>query len=311
MTQRASIHRPEGVQVTFRRMRFDFEEGFPRYWHGGSAFRSLFWTQLSTAFGPGERFFIDSARALRSHIDDPALNQEFAEFCRQEGHHTAQHAKFDRINAAMGIDVARCGRRYARWLDLGRRMLGPRARLGITCALEHLTSGWADMMFERPDLSEGGDPRVLALWRWHAIEEAEHRGTCFDVYVAAGGGYLTRVSTLLLAWSLILLISVVNTLRLQATEGRLFTADTARGLGYLFGSRGIVTYLLPAFVRYLSPRFHPWEQPVVDGVVIARWQADNDRFIVRHGVSPAPPAAGWPPTSRCPAPGRSAPDVAR
>jgi len=290
----ASISRPDGVRVTYRRMRFDFEDGFARYWHGGSSFKSLFWTQLSTAFEPGERFFIDAARGLRSHVDDPALLGELAEFCRQEGHHTAQHAKFDRLNEQMGIDIARCRQRYVRWLDLGRRVLGARGMLGITCALEHLTSSWADMMFDRPDISEGGDPRVLALWRWHAIEEAEHRGTCFDVYVAAGGSQLTRIRTLFTSWTLILMISLVNTLQLQAAEGRLFTGDTLRGLLYLFGPRGIVTYLVPSFFRYLRPGFHPWEDPVIEGTVIERWQADNARYIVNLDdvAARSQPAAG-------------------
>src|SRR3954464_4807812 len=69
-----AFRRPEGVKVTYRRMKFDFEDqGFERYWMAGSPFKSLFWTQLSTAFAPGEKFFIDSARALKDKITDPEL----------------------------------------------------------------------------------------------------------------------------------------------------------------------------------------------------------------------------------------------
>jgi hypothetical protein len=68
MTEQRALRRPEGVKVTYRRMKFDFEEGFDRYWLAGSPFKSLFWTQLSTAFEPGEKFFIDSARALKGEI---------------------------------------------------------------------------------------------------------------------------------------------------------------------------------------------------------------------------------------------------
>ena len=48
MTHAFQFRRPEGVQVTYRRMKFDFEDqGFERYWHSGSPFKSLFWSQLS------------------------------------------------------------------------------------------------------------------------------------------------------------------------------------------------------------------------------------------------------------------------
>lgn len=273
--------RPDGVRVTYRRMKFGFEDGFDRYWNGGSAFRSLFWTQLSTAFQPGERFFIDSARALRGEVDDPDLLDEFEHFCRQEGHHTAQHLKFDAVNEAMGVDVLTCRRRYTRLLDLARSQFGPKRMLGITCALEHFTSGLADQLFARPEMSEGADPKVIALWRWHAIEEAEHRGTCFDVYRSARGGYALRVHTLVSSWIFIVLVSLRNTLMLLRKDGRLFTWDTLMGFVYLFGPRGVLTALVPDFLRYLSPRFHPWSAPTTIGPqTIQRWQRDNSAFIV-------------------------------
>src|SRR4051812_28969867 len=128
----SAVRRPDGIRVTYRRMKFDFEDGFERYWHGGSPFKSLFWTQLSTAFEPGEKFFIDSARALKSQVDDPVLLEEVAEFCKQEGHHTAQHLKFDRVNAQMGIDTEICRNRYARLLDRVRAHLDPMEMLAVT-----------------------------------------------------------------------------------------------------------------------------------------------------------------------------------
>ena len=280
MNPSETLPRPAGVRVKHRRMKFEFEDsGFERYWHGGSPFRSLFWTQLSTAFEPGERFFIDSARALRGAVKNPELTQELAEFCKQEGHHTAQHLKFDRINAAMGIDVDRCQRRYAAALDPVRKRLDAMEMLAVTMALEHLTAGFAEQYFRRPSISAGSDPKVAALWAWHAAEEAEHKATCFDIYNAAGGGYLRRVITLFGAWTLILAIAVYNTCWLLRRDGKLFTRDTLAGFAYLFGMRGVVTSLWPAFFHYFSPRFHPWQRD--DSAAIARWEAANQQYIAK------------------------------
>lgn len=273
-----ALQRPQGVKVTYRRMQFPFErEGFARYWHGGSAFRSLFWTQLSTAFDPGEKFFIDSARALRGHVQDPALLEELGEFCKQEGHHTAQHLKFDRLNAAHGIDVERCRMRYDRSLTRARTKLDPMGMLAATVALEHFTAGFAELYFARPEIAEGADPNVQALWAWHAAEELEHKATCYDVYRAAGGGYLRRAVVMPGAWLMILAISLFNTLWLLRRDGQLNARELWSGARYLFGRRGVVTGLLPAFFAFFKPAFHPWKRD--DSAEIAGWLAANQQYV--------------------------------
>lgn len=277
METKATLRRPAGVKVTYRRMKFQFEEGFERYWADASPFKSLFWTQLSTSFEPGEKFFIDSARALKDHVADPALLAEIAEFCRQEGHHTAQHVKFDRVNEAMGIDVAGCRRRYAWILKRARKQLNPMQMLAATCALEHFTASFADQYFANPELFRGADPKVEALWAWHAVEEAEHRATCYDIYRQLGGGYLDRVRMLVGSWTLILSCAVLNTLILLKRDGKLFTRDTLKGFWYLFGFGGLVTRLLPTFLGYFRPNFHPWKG--VDTAYIARWEASNRQYV--------------------------------
>lgn len=286
MTQAFEFRRPEGVQVTYRRTKFDFEDhGFERYWHGGSAFRSLFWSQLSTAFEPGETFFIDAARALRKQLNDPRLLAELTEFFKQEGHHSAQHLKFDRINAALGVDVERCARRYKHALADAREQMGPMEMLAATVALEHLTSCFADQFFKNPELMlQSADPAVTALWAWHAAEEAEHRGTCFDIYKALGGSYGMRIGILFGTWTMLLGLSLYNTTSLLRRDGQLWTRDTLSGIGYLFGRRGLITGLTRPFLAYLNPRFHPWRGVTAEaGAGLgARWLAENMRYVTNN-----------------------------
>jgi uncharacterized protein len=271
--------RPAGLKVTYRRMRFPFEDaGFDRYWHGGSPFRSLFWSQLSTAFEPGEKFFIDSVRALGDQITDLALLEELGEFCRQEGHHTAQHVKFDQMNERLGVDVVRCRQRYRRALARARPRLDPMDRLAVTVALEHLTAGFSEQFFAKPQQSAGADPGVVALWAWHAAEESEHRATCYDVYRHLGGSDLRRVVIMIGSWFVMLGISMINTHVLLWQDRTLFTRDTLRGYRYLLGLDGLLTGLLPAFFAYFRPGFHPWRSATA--AHIRAWEAANARYIV-------------------------------
>ncbi len=271
--------RPKSVHVTYRRMRFEFEEkGFVKHWHAGSPSISFFWDALSTAFPPGEKFFIDSARALRDLADDPQLREEIAEFCRQEGHHTAQHVKFNRMVEKQGFDVMRLQARFSAVLDRVRAHAEPLDMLAITVALEHLTAGFAEQYLDNPHVTEGADPNVVALWAWHAAEEAEHKATCFDLYQKLGGGYVRRVMVMPAAWLLLIAITLRNTRDLLAQDGPpLDPRDLARGLAYLLGRQGLISRMTPAFFAYFRPSYHPWDKD--DSSLIRRWQARNARYI--------------------------------
>ncbi len=273
MTSSHASGRPDGVKVTFRRMQFDFEQGFDRYWHSGSAFKSLFWAQLSTSFEPGERFFIDSARALKDRIDDPVMLAEIAEFCRQEAHHTAQHLKFDRMNAAMGIDVEGCRKRYAAALRRARDQLDPMEMLAATCALEHFTSGFADLYFRRPEISDGADPRVLALWAWHAAEEAEHKAVAFDVLQLVDPRYRVRMRSYAITSVMFPLTTLIQTYYLMHKDGTLLDVRAHLGLfEFLFVEPGLVRRVLPGWLDYLRPDFHPWDRD--DRALLERWKRE-------------------------------------
>jgi uncharacterized protein len=279
----ASLFRPENLKVTYRKMKFPFERtGFKPHWHRGSPFISHFWNALSQAFMPGEKFFIDSVRSLRELIEDPELLEEMEEFVRQEAHHTLQHRKFNRMLADQGYDTDRLERRYEWAPDVARKFSSPMGMLEVTMALEHFTSGFAHQYFENPEIGRGADPNVEALWAWHAAEEAEHKATAFDVHQRLGGSYLGRVARLGPSWGAIVAITLVNVLDLMRQDGRLGDRkDIQEGMAYLFGRRGLFTSMIPSFLAYLNPRFHPWQED--DSAEIAKWEAGATDYLQQKG----------------------------
>ena len=46
---------------------------------------------------------------------------------------------------------------------------------------------------ELGELTTKADSQVIALWKWHFVEEFEHRTVCFDVFNAVHGGYFLRI----------------------------------------------------------------------------------------------------------------------
>lgn len=299
--------RPSGVKVTFRKMKFDFERtGFSPHWHSDNPFISHFWNALSQAFSPGEKFFIDSVRALRSHVADPEMLEEIEEFVRQEAAHTIEHRKFNRMIGGMGYDVQRLEQRYARALAIARKFCDAKGMLEVTMALEHFTSGFAHQYFENPDIAKGADPNVEALWGWHAAEETEHKATAFDVYQELGGSYLGRVKTLGPSWAMIVAITVVNVFDMMVQDGSIRDVRAiGRGLAYLFGRRGLFTGMVPSFLSYLRPSFHPWEEDDSEG--LKRWEANATHYLQSKGrktraAAPAKVVGDAPTTSMAAAP---------
>src|SRR5690554_8159078 len=74
MNAKVNITNRAGASFPVRRMAFEFDQ-VPEYWMQGSAGLTHFMTALSALFPAGEKFFIDSVRAVRYH---PAIkdNQE-------------------------------------------------------------------------------------------------------------------------------------------------------------------------------------------------------------------------------------------
>jgi predicted metal-dependent hydrolase len=117
------------------------------------------------------------------------------------------------------------------------------------------------------------DPEVRGLWLWHALEEAEHKAVAFDVYKAAGGGYLRRTWMMLVTTAFFFAVQFIVHLRLMATRKILWRPWTwLRGIGRLWIWPGHLTRLVPAYLAYFKPSFLPDERDTKE--LLARWETN-------------------------------------
>lgn len=268
------------IPVTFRKMRFKFgKSATPKYWHNNNPFISFFWSAMSTAFPEGERFFMDSGRYFKDEINNVALKNQIEEFIRQEAHHTFQHKKLNAMMAEYGFDTEKYDGWFAAWLGGARRRLSEKQQLAVSMALEHFTANFAHLYLSEPRFTEGADPETKALWAWHAVEEIEHKGVLFDLYEEIGGDYFTRVSVLFPAWFMLIGITLAAQVDMLAKDGKLLdVANNLKGIRYLLGTKGLVTAMIPEFLKYFRRDFHPWE--VDDKALIEQWYQNNAGYIV-------------------------------
>lgn len=242
-----------------RNLEFAMDE-VPRYWHGGRRSVTAFFNNLSIFFPPGERFFIASVRHFRDRVTDGRLAQEVRDFSAQEGIHSREHIRYNAMVRAQGYPAEAMERRVARLLRGVCRITPKRSQLAATCALEHFTALMAHLLLSRPELLDGADPHMAALWRWHAAEENEHKSVAFDVFQAAGGTYAERAAAMIGATIIFWAKVLEQQVRIMRVDRTLFSPREWVALGkFLFVEPGGMLGLLPMYLAYFRPGFHPWD----------------------------------------------------
>jgi uncharacterized protein len=261
------------VELEIRNVQFALGDDIPRAWHGGRRSVTLFFNNLSVFFPAGERFFIQAVRAHADFVAEPALKNDVQAFCAQEGIHSREHEAYNSMLVRQGYPIAQMEARVKRILARTQRIASPLRQLAATCALEHFTALLASFVLEDPRTIAGAHPTLAALWRWHAAEENEHKAVAFDVYRAAGGSWLRRCAVMLIASGIFWFKVFEQQLRLMKHDGILCSPREWFGLlGFLLVRPGAMRRLVFPYLRYFSPRFHPW---VLDNrALLERWRTE-------------------------------------
>lgn len=277
-------HQAEPIER--RDLRFDLGDCDINHWHAAGPHVTQFYNALSLLFPEGEKFFMDSVRNYRDRIRSPELKEQVRGFIGQEAMHSREHIAYNRALKAAGHKVDKLEGGVRKRLNLGRRIFSPKSQLAITIALEHFTAIMADALLSDPRTLEHSDPKMSALWRWHAIEETEHKSVAFDVYreqVGTGVGAYVRRVLLMLHVSIHFWFEVIrNHWHLVRTAG---IAGNLGGwlklLHYEFVRPGLLRRIVPQYLSYYRPGFHPWERD--NRQFVERWKS-------RYAATGQPPA---------------------
>lgn len=250
---------PTGVSVAPRHMHFNVDQDLETLWHGGDVFRTAFFNALSLQFPDGEQQFINAVRLYRDKVTDPKLSNEIRGFIGQEALHSREHKLYNEALKARGYDIDALDdrfRKHMKWVG----NLPPSRQLAGTCGAEHYTAVLANAILQHPEWMDGATPEMARLWRWHAIEETEHKSVAFDVYQdCVGNEKLRRIVFLFVSWHFFK-YTFLNTCSLLKADGKLWSLSTwASGMNFLWGKPGVIRKCLPGFFAYLKKGFHPWQ----------------------------------------------------
>jgi predicted metal-dependent hydrolase len=141
-----------------------------------------------------EPFLVKSVHRVADRIRDAALREDVDRFCRQEAQHYQQHVDFNRIVVGHGYPgLEERLETLKRDFDGFLSERDDRFRLGYIegfesyttqAALRVLQIGWYD---RKRTIRVWGD-----LFKWHMLEEIEHRHVAFDLYQHLYGDHFHR-----------------------------------------------------------------------------------------------------------------------
>ena len=266
---------PAGHTLTVRDERFNRDGATPRWW-GGDAYSTAWHNALSATFPRGEAMFIEAVKAHRDGAD-AKLEAEIRAFVKQEINHTREHVVFNKLAENAGYDIKFIDDRVAELM----KMIKSRpaiVNLAATMALEHFTAIFAHEFLKNPRHFAGADPEVADMWRWHAVEEIEHKGVAYDTWNHATKDwsplkrYRLRALMMLIVSMNFLRNRWVDTLHLLKQDG--ITGWKARWnlAKYLWGTPGVLRRMVPHWASYFKPGFHPWDHD--DRELIGKYEGD-------------------------------------
>jgi len=243
---------------TVRRMDFPFvESDVPSHWFCGDRELTRNADAMHMLFPAGERFFVRSVRHFSRRVEDPGLKARIRGFVGQEAMHGREHQRAFALLERDGLEVASFLDAYESHVLRMEARATPLMNLAVTCALEHLTATLGARAFDDPMILRA-HPMMRDLMLWHAAEEVEHKSVAFDVYKAVGGGYLTRVAGMVVAYAFFMYWWGRGARHLLEQDGGYSTAGM-RALRKRTQAEGVdlLGDFRRAFVSYLRPSFHP------------------------------------------------------
>ena len=253
---------PLDLRITPRDRRFGRGTATDRWWNGGDPVGTALYNALSATFPKGEAFFVESVRQFRDGADD-RLSAEIKAFTTQEVMHSREHVAFNRRAHEAGYDLGPLEEKVDRRLDLVRSK-PPIASLAATMALEHFTAILAHELLRDPRHLASADAETAALWRWHAIEEIEHKGVAYDTWLHATKHWprfkrwQVKTKVMLLVTRNFVVDRTSGALELLRQDGITGPRAWARLFWFAYVRPGMMRKVLRAWASFFMPRFHPW-----------------------------------------------------
>lgn len=141
----------------------------------------------------------------------------------------------------------------------------------------------AEMHARHRDLFDDTPPGVEQLWRWHAMEETEHKAVAYDVFLQATKDW-SPLKRYMVRCRAMVFVTIMFTRNISRYAARLLEADGYTPEAalkavkrFVWGDPGIFRRGWKTYFAWYRPGFHPWDQD--DREAFADWKAEFDAAV--------------------------------
>jgi uncharacterized protein len=218
------------------------------------------------------------------------VRADISMFIKQESCHYTAHGEFNAMMLRSGYDrlpalEQEIQAHYERLLTTKSLPFLVGYCEGFESLTPPIASGWFDGSMDR--MTKDADPGPLNMWRWHIMEEFEHRTVCHDAFQLISGSYPLRVYTFgyQLAWFERMVGKVYRHL-LEVDRRSMTAEEIQRSRKFArMSTMGFYTPIVKGMARILRPGYSPRAIPEPQG-----WAATRDaieRDWVKGRAAPA------------------------
>ena len=259
-----------------------------RHWVRADPFATAFFNALSAVFPHGETFMVRSMIPWAERVP-ASLGREVSAFIEQEAGHSREHVAMNRALIAAGYDVEPLERKikaFVRFFENSSDM----TKLTATMCIEHFTAIVAAEILKNPAHLDGADDELRELWLWHAVEEVEHKGVAYDVWLYAtkdwssAKRYVLRSAAMLAVTTSFVINRSLGQIELLRQDGYGFRHSLKGIIRSGFGKGGVGRNVLGRWVSFFRPNFHPWDHD--DRLLLATGEADLAKMAAKRAGYP-------------------------
>lgn len=242
--------------------RIDKMRSIGKSWCRNSVGETVFFNALSISFPHAERFFVNSVRTVLPMVKDNLLERSQI-FINQENQHASAHHEFNKKIADHGYDVEQLAK-ITRLALIAGRLGDIRQKIGMTMAMEHLTTIISSNLIQRDYFSRDVEIHIRSFWMWHMKEELEHKDLAFDLFLFLTKSlsdfsiWALRARMMILATKIMVRIVVnsMNSMLLSDGYNRRWRRWSIIGKTLVLYP-GFYTRVILQYFSFYLPRFHP------------------------------------------------------